>query len=50
MSIFGLPLIMFQVPEVDDMGDLEYLSRIANGELTSGVLKNFVSNIDLRGD
>jgi len=43
MSIFGLPLIMFQVEEEDedDMGDLEYLSRIANGELSSGVLKNF---------
>jgi len=30
--------------EETDMGDLEYLSRIANGELTSGVLKNFISN------
>ena len=27
MSIFGLPLYMFTVPEVDDeMGDIEYLS------------------------
>jgi len=40
MSIMGLPLILFQV-EGEDMGDLEYLSRIANGELTGAVLKNF---------
>ena len=34
---------MFQVPEADEeMGDLEYLSRIANGELATGVLKTFI--------
>ena len=25
MSIFGLPLIMYQVPSADDMGDLEFI-------------------------
>ena len=43
MTMVGLPLILFQVEgEEDDMGDLEYLARIANGELSTGVLKTFI--------
>lgn len=38
----SLPTILFQAREDKDMGDLEYLSRIANGELLTGVLKTFI--------
>jgi len=41
MSIFGLPLIMFRVPvEDDDMSDFQYLSRVARGELPTGIIVN----------
>lgn len=45
-TIYGLLNHLNDTPldVVSDMGDLEYLARIANGELSSGILVNLFSS------
>jgi len=50
MSIFGLPLIMFQVPEVDDdLGDLEFIqTKVLSADYfqESGDINAFTNTIE----
>jgi len=44
MSIFGLPLILFKVEDEDDMNEIEYLARVAKGDLPTGELVTIINS------
>ena len=45
MTMESLPEILFRPGEEKDMGDMEYTARIANGELSTGILVPLTSRI-----